>query len=146
MSFCLEFSPDKKTPFCLEEFEKPEIKTKLTCVLMNLIWDKPLGTYGSLSGLEKKKFNKYLNEYIKGNLNGDDWYVKLTDEFNEIMCLHMGDVKRFQLDKFNIPSSNEDIYILKDEHKEFFAQEAEKGDAYAIGVMQRSLKGDEFLK
>jgi hypothetical protein len=132
--------------FCLEEFEKPEIKTKLTCVIMNGLWDKPLSTYGSLSGLEKKKFNKYLNEYIKENLNGDDWYVKLSNEFNEIMCLHMGDVKKFQPDKFNISGSNNDIFILKDEHKDFFAQEAEKGCAYSIGVMERSVKGDDYLK
>jgi hypothetical protein len=132
--------------FCLEEFNKPEIRTKLNGVVMNTIYDNPLKEYSSLNGLERMKYNKVLNNYINLTLVGDDWYAKLTDEFNEIVSLAMNDIKLFNPEKQMCPVSNENTYVLKDEHKEQFRKRADEGEEYAIQIIKASEKGDAFMQ
>ena len=132
--------------FCLAEFNKSDIRTKINGVVMNIIYDNPLKEYCSLSPLERKKYNKTMNDYINTSLNGEDWYNKLTDEFNESVCLAMSSIKTFNPEKILCPSSNENTYVLSEEQKRDFRKRADEGEDYARQIIEASEKGDEFMQ
>lgn len=131
--------------FSLEEFNKSDIRTKINGVVMNIIYDNPLKEYCSLSPLERKKYNKTMNDYINTNLNGEDWYNKLTDEFNEYVCLAMSNIKTFNPERILCPLSNENTYVLSEEQKRDFRKRADEGEEYARQIIEASEKGDEFM-
>ena len=70
-------------PFCLEDFERKEIRDMLHCITLSKMNKYPLTDFNSLSLKEKRIGNEILNDYIN-KLPKENWLLKLTTDFNQV--------------------------------------------------------------
>ena len=103
--------------FSLQEFNVDDTKTKLCCVIMDLIYSEPLKAFGAMTSREKKKFNERMNEYILAKLAGEDWDEVLTKDFNECMTA-VFESKSYDPAKFCVPTNYDAELLLSEEQKQ----------------------------
>lgn len=110
--------------FSKDDFTK-ENAQRLSVIIMKDMGKNPLTTFKSLPPSQQTKFNRLMNEYIKGL--GEDWEQTLLGDFNRIVN---EDILNEDFDPTTtfIPDYNPTPQLLlTDEQREFLeAQEREK--------------------
>ena len=112
--------------FSHSDFENSETKIKLTCIIMDDIFNDPMKAYNALTTHEKTKFNKAMNIYIQNELGGADWRETLTRHFNSVIN-SVFEKKDYDPSKYHVPTNHEAELLLTEEQKEFLeTQKMEK--------------------
>ena len=113
--------------FCHSDFEDSETKTKLTCVIMDDLYNDAMKPFSSLTSHEKGKFNKRMNYYIQNELGRENWKLVLNNHFNAVIN-SVFENKNFDPSKYHVPITNyEPELLLSDEQKAFLeSQKMEK--------------------
>lgn len=78
--------------FSHSDFTK-ENAQRLSVIVMSRMGRPPLQAFSSLPAGQQQTFNRMLNEYIKMELNIEEWNAKLINDFNTIVdqqILHEG--------------------------------------------------------
>ena len=112
--------------FCNSDFQNSETKTKLTCVIMDDLFNEPMKPFSSLTTHEKAKFNKRMNYYIENELGGENWNFVLTNHFNAVIN-SIFENKNFDPSKYHVPITNHEPELLLSEEQKAFL-ESQKTD------------------
>jgi len=104
--------------FTMEDFKRKEILDMLQVVIMVQKMNKPpLTSFKSLTTGQQKKFNAFLNEYIKPFISNEEWENELKKDFNE-SCIDELFTSQFKAEAQFCPILNTDIIRLRREGEE----------------------------
>ena len=102
--------------FTQEDFKKHW--ERLTVIINHKI-NKPLLTpFKAHTDLQKKKFNKVLNEYLREIGGHENWEERLMNEFNDLVQEHIFDNPNFKVENQYVKEGGSEL-LLTEEQKEF---------------------------
>ena len=91
---------------------------RLTVIVNHKINKSILMPFKSLSDLQKKKFNKVLNEYIREIGGHENWKERLLSDFHDLVQEELFDNPNFKIENQFVKEGGHE-YLLTEEQKDF---------------------------